>query len=537
MSNKKKSKPTAEKEVKENFLKKIFTSVHDKKKMSYCELMTCGFLYIFLASFALIISNEVYGDITETKLYALIAMFGVWVILMFYGIVEKVRAKTLNSLYFKDSVKNLTVTDIALISYTLVAFLSSILSEYKTTSFLGLEGRNEGFLMQLMYISMFFMLSKFYVNKYELKIFAAASIIVAFIGILQINGYYVGKITYNITEYGTSYLTTLGNIDVVSTYLVTPIMLFTVLYCQSSEKIWRLLYFASAGMCFYFSILIGVDSGYVGMLAGLGIMFPFIAKDRISATRIFQMLAMFLSMIYLEDQISQIGTRNFVLFENPFSSIVFLGILACLAISAVIYFVGKHITVSKKCIWPIAYFLCVCMAGIVLIKKVLGMTTEPTDSSIKIALYQLGQILKGNLVDEYGSNRVYAWRVIYSFFKEKPIIGHGPDTVMDLWMREEYVYSMQKYNTYFDKAHNDYLQVLVTTGILGLVSYLTFQFSLLIRSFKKFNDPLVIALVTASICFCAQAFFNIGVPIVSPYGWILFGMLASVIRNKKDTEK
>jgi hypothetical protein len=537
MSNKKKGKPTAIKEVKENFLKKIFISVHDKKKMSYCELMTCGFLYVFLASFALIISNEVYGDITETKLYALIAMFGVWVILMFYGIVEKVRAKTLNSLYFKDAVRSLTVTDIALIAYTLVAFLSSILSEYKTTSFIGLEGRNEGFLMQLMYISMFFMLSRFYVNKYELKIFAAASIIVAFIGILQVNGYYVGKITYNINEFGTSYLTTLGNIDVVSTYLVTPIMLFTVLYCQSSEKIWRLLYFASAGICFYFAVLIEVDSGYVGMLAGFGIMFPFIAKDRISASRIFQMLALFLSMMYLENQISQIGARNFVLFEKPFSNMMFLGILACLAVSAVIYFVGKHITVSKKCIWPIAYFLCVCAAVVIVIKRILGMTTEPTDSSIKLALYQFGQILKGNISDEYGSNRVYAWRVIYSFIKEKPILGHGPDTVMDLWMREEYVYSMQKYNTYFDKAHNDYLQVLVTTGIAGLVPYLVFQFSLLIRSFKKFNDPLVIALVTASICFCAQAFFNIGVPIVSPYGWILFGMLASVIRNKKETVK
>lgn len=74
--------------------------------------------------------------------------------------------------------------------------------------------------------------------------------------------------------------------------------------------------------------------------------------------------------------------------------------------------------------------------------------------------------------------------------------------------------------------------MLVTTGLLGFISYLTFQFSLLVRSFKKFNQPLVIALVTASICFCVQAFFNIGVPIVSPYGWIIFGMLASVLRKK-----
>jgi hypothetical protein len=397
---------------------------------------------------------------------------------------------------------------------------------------MGVEARNEGFLMQLMYVSMFFIISRTYVHKLELKIFALASIPVALLGILQINGYYVGKLTYNILTQGKSFLTTLGNIDVVSTYLVTPIMIFTVLYCQSKEKFFRILYLASAGICFYFSILIGVDSGYVGMVVAIAFMFPFIAKDRISATRMFHMISLFLFLIYLENQIAKIGTRNFVFFEKPLSNILFLGAIVALIISAIIYFIGKFIKIEKKFIWPVTYYVIAAIAIYFIIKKILAMP-EPVDSSVMLVLYQFGQILKGNIQDEFGSNRIYSWRVVYNFFKEKPIIGHGPDTVFDLWMREEHVYSMAKYNTYFDKAHNDYLQVLVTTGILGLISYLAFQFSLLIRSLKKFDEPLVIALVTASICFCAQAFFNIGVPIVAPYGWIVFGMLASVLRKKE----
>lgn len=522
-----------ESNTKKNLIKDFFYLEQDKKKATHFELITTAFLYVFLATFALIISNKIYGDITETKFYTLISMFGIWLILMILGLIEKIRAKNINTLYFKEAIKDLSVTDIALIAYMIVALISAIFSEYQHTAFLGLPARNEGYLMQLLYVSMFFMISRTYINKLELKIFAVASIIVALLGILQVNGYYVGRITYDITTQGTSYLTTLGNIDIVSTYLVTPIMLFTVLYCQSKEKFWRLLYFASAGICFYFSILIGVRSGYVGMAVAIGFMFPFIAKDRLSASRIFQIASLFLALIYLEDQISKIGTRNFILFDKPFSNLVFLGVIGCILVSALIFFVGKFIKLNKKFIWPLVYFTLVGIAIIVVIKKIMVMP-EPTGSPIKLILYEFGQILNGNIQDDFGSSRIYSWRVIFDFFKEKPILGHGPDTVFDLWMRKEYIYSMEKYKVYFDKAHNDYLQVLVTTGILGLLSYLTFQFSLLIRSFKKFDQPLVIALATASICFCAQAFFNIGVPIVSPYGWIIFGMLASILRKKEE---
>ena len=534
MGKKKTGIKVEKKSTKKNLIKDFFYLEQDTKKLTYSEIVTTAFLYVFLSSFALIVSDKIYENITATKLYALISMFGIWFILMCVGLLEKIRSKKANAEYFKQAVKNLSVTDIALIAYTLVAFISTILSEYREVAFIGDKARNEGFLMQLLYISMFFMLSRTYVHKLELKIWALASIPVALIGILQLNGYYAGKFTYDILRHGRSFFTTLGNIDVVSTYLVTPIMICTVLYCQSKEKFFRILYFVSAGLCFYLSILIGVDSGFVGMATAIFFMFPFIAKDRLSASRIFHIVSLFLFLIYLEDQISKIGTRRFVFFEKPFNDKLFLGAIAAIIISVIIYFAGKVIKTEKKFIWPVAYFVVATVGAYFVVKKILVMP-EPTGSSVKLVLYQFGQILQGNIQDHYGSNRIYAWRVAYRFFKEKPVIGHGPDTVRALWMREEYIYSTEKYRVVFDKAHNDYLQVLVTTGILGLTSYLVFQFSLLLRSFKKFDQPLVIALVTACICFSAQAFFNIGVPIVSPYGWILFGMLASILRKKEET--
>ena len=115
--------------------------------------------------------------------------------------------------------------------------------------------------------------------------------------------------------------------------------------------------------------MIGVDSGYVGMAAAIFFMFPFIAKDRISASRMFQMLSVFLFVIYLENQIAQIGNRNFTLFSKPFSEIMFLAAVACLVTSAIIFFIGRYIKIEKKFIWPVTYFVIAFVAAFIVIKR------------------------------------------------------------------------------------------------------------------------------------------------------------------------
>ena len=82
MSKEKKKKDFQQSNLKKNLLKDFFYLEHDKIKPTYFELITTAFLYVFLSVFALIISNQVYGDITETKFYTLISMFGIWLILM-----------------------------------------------------------------------------------------------------------------------------------------------------------------------------------------------------------------------------------------------------------------------------------------------------------------------------------------------------------------------------------------------------------------------------------------------------------------------
>ena len=81
---------------------------------------------------------------------------------------------------------------------------------------------------------------------------------------------------------------------------------------------------------------------------------------------------------------------------------------------------------------------------------------------------------------------------------------------------------------YYDKAHNEYLQKLVTEGIFSLITYLSMLFIIFINSIKKVfkdNESIVIALFLAFIGYLVQAFFNISVIEVAPLFWIICGLL------------
>ena len=109
-------------------------------------------------------------------------------------------------------------------------------------------------------------------------------------------------------------------------------------------------------------------------------------------------------------------------------------------------------------------------------------------------------------------------------FKQK-IFGAGPDTYGAVVMENHYDEMVMRYGEFFDSAHNEYLQYLVTVGLAGLVAYL----ALLVTSIRKMihlsgKRPYVMAIAFAIICYAAQAAVNISVPSVTPVIPILLPM-------------
>ena len=76
------------------------------------------------------------------------------------------------------------------------------------------------------------------------------------------------------------------------------------------------------------------------------------------------------------------------------------------------------------------------------------------------------------LKDSNTSARIIQWQVALSGFKDRPFLGTGPE---DYYLVANYYHNPEiaKYDrSWFDKPHNYWLEVLVTTGVLGLGLYL-----------------------------------------------------------------
>lgn len=142
-------------------------------------------------------------------------------------------------------------------------------------------------------------------------------------------------------------------------------------------------------------------------------------------------------------------------------------------------------------------------------------------------------ISKGNdeenmTIEDYGSGRITIWKNTLKVVPKYFWLGSGIDTF-------GYVYQKGG-NVYYDKAHNEYLQILVTEGIFTLISYLSLLLLLFIDGVKS-NNKLIWVLMMAFIGYALQAFLNISVNTVAPTFYIIMGMMAGLISQEKVKEK
>ncbi|MEK7550768.1 MAG: O-antigen ligase family protein [Patescibacteria group bacterium] len=88
---------------------------------------------------------------------------------------------------------------------------------------------------------------------------------------------------------------------------------------------------------------------------------------------------------------------------------------------------------------------------------------------------------------ESGSIRKIVWKGAIDIWKNYPILGTGPETFAYAYYKYRPVEHnlVSEWDFIYNKAHNEYLNLLATTGILGLVSYLFLTGASLITLIKN----------------------------------------------------
>ena len=130
------------------------------------------------------------------------------------------------------------------------------------------------------------------------------------------------------------------------------------------------------------------------------------------------------------------------------------------------------------------------------------------------------------------ATRLQLWRAGWEAFKERPLLGYGPDTqreVLVKYYRADWAI-WSDVNVRPSRAHNFILDTLLTSGLLGLASYLlliAYFFYLMYKNIRSGKHPLFNLIIsTILISYLAFLFFNFFIFVSEVYFWLF---LAAVI--------
>ncbi len=197
---------------------------------------------------------------------------------------------------------------------------------------------------------------------------------------------------------------------------------------------------------------------YLGNLAVLGtFLLGFSVVERLRTSNKNKLLIVLMSLIIiLITGLALIKTAS----RGPFLA---LGV-ALLSMALVILFGRLGKTSFRANIWV---FLGLLLLGIGLSSQ-LGTVQNLIKQSDNYALQRIGRI---SMQDQTTADRLENWRIAMDAVKQHPVLGWGNENYAIAFTEHYRAGVMDNADIWFDRAHNAYLDVMVASGILGLVLY------------------------------------------------------------------
>ncbi len=195
-----------------------------------------------------------------------------------------------------------------------------------------------------------------------------------------------------------------------------------------------------------------------------------------------------------------------------------LGFAVCAAVWAVLFFALRSREIP---LWKAGRVLAAIAVtlGVVLVALANFMPGFPS-------LGKLDDLLVFN--DDWGTYRGTAWRISWSAWTAQPfwrkLLGVGPGmmhTAVAQWAGADITARMKT----FYATHNEYLELLLTSGVLGLSAWVWFVTAHLRKAAQNWLRPGVAPVTLALVSYLAHAAVSIRVSMIFPEIMLLFGLL------------
>ena len=504
------------------------------KKYSFVKVILSIYIVLIGAGLPLVIRNK-YFDILVFKYYYYCTCTIVMVVfLLLYSIFTKNSwIKRLRDVELKTALNKFTWSDFFVLIFYLIACVSTISSDYVFESFWGNEGRLTGLFLLTWYVLSYFCISKFwkFSSKYIILILSAG-LIVCVLGItdffkLDILGFKAPMIE----EQQDIFTSTIGNINTYTAYVGMVVALAAVLF-STERNIKRVIFYFICMVISFFALIMGVsDNAYLSVGALLCILPIYLFKNNIGLRRYIIIVTSLLSVIqcinwikiYMGDRVIDINSTF-----NLIANFKWLYLIIFIFWSIVIIWFAYDYINRKKTI-EYGRYLCYCWLAL-LVFMFAYVLFAIYDCNILNNADKYGKLSSFLLLDdEWGTHRGYIWRnameCYFKFSLWHKLVGNGPETFGIILLQKTV---NNPYKEIFDNAHNEYLQLLLTVGVIGLISYVCFIISIIKRGLKLYsNNSYVMAAIFGIICYSVQALVNLNLPIITPVFWILLAITSS----------
>lgn len=151
-----------------------------------------------------------------------------------------------------------------------------------------------------------------------------------------------------------------------------------------------------------------------------------------------------------------------------------------------------------------------------------------TDYICEVTTRSYWEVANGN-ADAMGSDRIYNWRMGLAQVPEHWLTGVGLDNYRYVFESDP---GYQKGMYLQDKAHNEYIHIMVTQGIPALINYLailiytgTGAVKSILKENSKEKRAVTWILLGMFITYIAQAMFNSSITYVVVYFWLVIGLI------------
>ncbi len=506
-------------------------------------------ILVFFALYFPLTYDDYYFNILETKyqtyyvfMFILFAAVGV-VYLSLYVMDKRTFDGKLKLAPYMLSVeerKKNKISEIALIGFWFFALVGTIFSDYQYESFWGNEGRYSGLFLITIYTIGYFVIRYFwYFSSKVIQAFLISGVLLMLLGITDYFQMDILSFRTRIDpSQATLFVSTLGNINSYTAYVAIVMGVSSGLFLfEKNGK--RLYWYYSIMVISFFSIIMGnSDNAYLAIGALLGFAPLLLFSTKRGIFRYLIMLASFVTVIYLIDVINTVYVDQVAGIDSLFG-IIGGTILVPIVMVILWLFVGgilylnkkKQMELDKQSLMPLRIWQGLLILAVSII---IFMWIDANVFGNASRYGGLGYYLLFN--DQWGTNRGYIWRKSVEMFMEFPIhqklIGFGPDTFGILTTSEIMDEMIAATGEVFDNAHNEYLQFLLTNGILGLMSYLTFLIGAIVTMVRKGGkDPYVMGCLIGILCYSMQASVNLNLPVVTPMLWFMISSGIARIRN------